>query len=133
MTTAHRATPVRPARRPAIDLREVTGVTVQVRLRRQARPVVLTQLHRRAARDWVAGLLQKPAPTSDLTTTQAAAVLGVSRPHLIGLIDDGLLPCHRVGSHRRLARRDVERLRARWQRRRPALAAMVAAGDEIGT
>ena len=133
MATAHRPVPAFPARRPSIDIREVTGVTVQVRLRRQARPVVVTELHRRAARDWVAGLLQAPAPATDLTTTQAAAVLGVSRPHLIGLIDDGLLPCRMVGSHRRLARRDIERLQARWLRRRPALATMTAAGEEIAT
>jgi len=133
MATTHRATAVHTPRRPTIDLRDVTGVTVQVRLRRTAQPVVVTQLHRRAARDWLATQMRQASPAADLTTTQAAALLGVSRPHLIGLIEDGVMPCRMVGSHRRLARRDVERLRARWQRSRRPLAAMAAAGAEIAT
>lgn len=46
----------------------------------------------------------------ELTTTQAAELLGVSRPTLMKLVNGGNLPAHKVGSHTRLNPRDVLRL-----------------------
>jgi excisionase family DNA binding protein len=45
--------------------------------------------------------LSRPLP-KEMTTTQAAAFLDVSRPFVIKLIERGELPCRMVGKHRRL-------------------------------
>ncbi len=42
-----------------------------------------------------------------LTTQRAADLLGVSRPHLIKLLEAGGLPYHKAGSHRRIYLKDL--------------------------
>ena len=72
-------------------------------------------------RDVVTALAQGQAVTvapqhTALTTQQAADLLGVSRPTVVKLLEDGVLPFTRPGRHRRVRLSDVlahrDRLRA---------------------
>jgi excisionase family DNA binding protein len=61
-----------------------------------------------------AGLAVTVAPqTMRLTTQQAADLLGISRPTLVGLVESGAIPIERQSSLRKLMLRDVLVYRAK--------------------
>ncbi|HEU0015093.1 MAG TPA: helix-turn-helix domain-containing protein [Longimicrobium sp.] len=53
---------------------------------------------------------------AEISTTDAAALLGMSRPTLINVLDAGEIPFRWIGSHRRLSRSAVLAYRARLAR-----------------
>jgi excisionase family DNA binding protein len=73
------------------------------------------------------------ALSADLTTGQAADLLGVSRPTVVALVDSGALPASRIGTHRRIRTVDLldYRERARTDRK-AALNELVEVSDELG-
>lgn len=62
---------------------------------------------------------------AEYTTQQAADFLNVSRPFLIGLLEEGNLPFRKVGTHRRIRFEDLVKYRA------ISLADQKAAADEL--
>jgi excisionase family DNA binding protein len=86
----------------------------------------------------VTGMAQGMAMTlipsgHELTTQQAADLLRISRPSVIRLLEDGAIPFHKVGTHRRIDVEDLLRYRAeRNEQRRAALRELTEISDEIG-
>ena len=69
----------------------------------------------------------------ELTTQQAAELLGVSRAHLVKLVDAGEIPHHKTGSHRRIYFEDLMRYRdARDAQRAAALRELTRKSAEYG-
>jgi excisionase family DNA binding protein len=68
----------------------------------------------------------------DLTTQEAAMFLNVSRPHLVKLLEEGQIPFHKVGSHRRIRLDDVVRYKEVRQRNsRTALQALADQAQDL--
>ena len=72
------------------------------------------------------------ADDTELTTQQAADLLGISRTYLVRLVDQGKLPAHLVGTHRRLDAADVLAYRARRDVRLSAVADITEADVATG-
>lgn len=68
-----------------------------------------------------------------LTTQQAADMLNVSRPYLIGLLEDGKIDFEMVGTHRRIPFAALREYQQSESRRRRAIADdLTRLGEELG-
>jgi excisionase family DNA binding protein len=90
-------------------------------------PPGVLRLLARVAREMAEGNGVAVVPVHhELTTHETAALLHVSRPHLIRMLDAGRLPFRKVGSHRRIRFDDVMALRAQEEAQREALLSRIA-------
>jgi excisionase family DNA binding protein len=93
-------------------------------------PVEIYRMLRQVVRALRQGLAVTVAPqATTLTTQQAAELLGVSRPTVIKMLDGGLIPFERVGSHRKIFLRDL--LDYRERRRAEQYAALDSAAIDL--
>lgn len=70
---------------------------------------------------------------AELTTQQTADFLNVSRPYLVRLVDEGVIPHHKVGTHRRVYFKDVLAHKARQEEEsRRALDELTRVSEELG-
>ena len=70
---------------------------------------------------------------AEIGTGEIADLLNCSRPHAIKLLDEGRVPSHRVGTHRRALLKDVLEYREEhYQARKAILDRMSAIDQELG-
>jgi excisionase family DNA binding protein len=122
-------------------MRPSRNATIQIRVRSEGGPEqtipipvsalpVLTHVLAQLARGNGVTLIPMHA---ELTTHQAAHVLKVSRPFLIGLLDKGEIPHRRVGTHRRIRYDDLMAYKQKIdQKRLKALEELSALHQELG-
>jgi excisionase family DNA binding protein len=113
-------------RRPVARLVAPDGSEVEI-------PASAFAALRTVVRDMAQGLTITLVPhDKELTTKEAADILGVSRPFLVRLLDRGEIPYHRVGTHRRLRVEDILGYRElRAQRRREQLRKLTELSEQV--
>jgi excisionase family DNA binding protein len=97
-------------------------------------PPVVARLLMNILKETAAGHAVTLVPfEAEITTQQAAALLNVSRPYVVGMIDKGTLPARMVGNQRRLPLKDVLAYKDdNRAKRRQTLRELAALDQELG-
>ena len=125
----------------ALEAHNAAGKGVRVQVAEAGREITTLDLPPAAARLLLQMLKEMGAGNAvtlvpieaEISTQQAADLLNVSRPHVVTLIDKGLLPTRMVGNQRRLPLKDVLAYKAENRAKRlDALAELSALDQELG-
>lgn len=115
-----------------------TGRTIQLEVAGEEESLVVprgaVELLARVLAHMAAGEGVSVVPAhAELTTQQAAELLNVSRPYLIGLLEDGQIEYRKVGKHRRVRAASLMAYLARDdQQRREAANELTRMSQEMG-
>lgn len=121
-------------------LREHTGEQMEVVVKERDEEGTVLEVPREALealRDVLdiledGGDVEIVAKDRELTTTEAAEVLNVSRPYLVERLEEGDIPFRKVGSHRRIRLQDVlEYKRAQKEESRRRLEELAAEDERL--
>ncbi|QVX39868.1 helix-turn-helix domain-containing protein [Ralstonia solanacearum] len=104
-----------------VDIRDGSG-----RVRSVQMPAAALQLLQDVLDQIEKGCAVSVVPVhAELTTQEAAQMLGVSRPFFVQMLEKGDIPFHKIGTHRRVRYRDVVDYKKRLDtQRREALEAL---------
>ena len=106
-----------------------SGSEVKVALSRETAELMSQLIDARARGEEI---VVSPRNT-EVTPTEAAVLLGMSRPQIRKLMDQGLLEFRKVGTHHRIRVSSIRAfLEAERPRRREALADLAALQNELG-
>ena len=112
-----------------VQVRTGSGASANVEMPRAAISFVVHALREMADGREIALVVSD----AELTTQQAADMMRVSRPYLVKLLESGRMPHRKVGSHRRVLVRDVQRyLAAERARRERVMQDLVAETERLG-
>ncbi|HCB3568958.1 helix-turn-helix domain-containing protein [Escherichia coli] len=86
-----------------ISIQDEDNVTHQIELPTSSLTLLMSILGELA----LGNAVQVVPVHAELTTQEAANILNVSRPHMVKLLEDGMLPFHKTGRHRRVLFADL--------------------------
>lgn len=70
---------------------------------------------------------------TEITTQSAAELLGCSRPHIVKLLEEGIIPFTKVGKHRRIKYEDIVNYRKNMKsNQRKAIRELMELDEESG-
>lgn len=125
------------AHKSSIALARYVSHDMRVRVEENDEEIELPQAAVRLLVDILSNMAEGNAVTlmpvhAELTTQNAADLLGVSRPHFVKLLEAGEVPYHKVGTHRRVYFKDLQEYKKRVQQdRAKALDELAAEGQKL--
>ncbi|EJL88840.1 helix-turn-helix domain-containing protein [Pantoea sp. BIGb0393] len=111
-----------------ISIQDVHNETHYIELPTSALTLLMSVLGELA----VGNAVQVVPVHAELTTQEAANILNVSRPHLVKLLEEGQIPYHKTGRHRRVLFADLMNFKEkRAQESNDAMQALADQGQEL--